>query len=89
MAAKRTAVFLIENEVIPRLDKLEGTVKEAGLNGHTADLRAFLDQRAVDAANRKKWISRAKVIGAVLGATWALAGTILGFQQILNALQHH
>jgi hypothetical protein len=45
----------MKEEVVPRLDKLEDTVKEAGLNGHTPYLKAFLEQYAATYVSRQAW----------------------------------
>lgn len=46
---------LVRDKVIPRLDELEGTIKEAGLNGHTPYLKAFLEQYAATYVSRQAW----------------------------------
>lgn len=47
----------MQTEVTPRLDKLEYTVKEAGLNGHTPYLKAFLEQYAATYVSRQAWMT--------------------------------
>lgn len=53
---------VIQTGVIPRLDTLEGrfdglegTIREAGLNGHTPLLKAFLEQYAGTYQTRQAW----------------------------------
>ena len=46
---------LVTTQVIPRLDALEATVKESGLNGHTPYLKAFLEQYAATYVQRQAW----------------------------------
>ena len=46
---------VLNDQVIPRLDKLETTVKESGLNGHTPYLKAFLEQYAATYTSRQAW----------------------------------
>jgi len=55
---------VIREEVIPRLDTLDGSVsdlqeltKEAGLNGHTPLLKAFLEQYAGTYQTRQAWLT--------------------------------
>jgi hypothetical protein len=48
-------VELIRDQVIPRLDRLERTVKDSGLNGHTPYLKAFLEQYAANSTSRQAW----------------------------------
>lgn len=49
----------IDSEVLPRLDRIDETVKAAGLNGHTSLLRKFLDEYAagqsLDQAKSQVW----------------------------------
>jgi hypothetical protein len=40
-----------------RLDKVEKTVKEAGLNGHTDLLKSFLEQYAATYTQRQAWLT--------------------------------
>lgn len=46
---------LVKEQVIPRLDKLERTVKDSGLNGHTPLLKSFLEQYAATYTSRQAW----------------------------------
>ena len=46
---------LLGDEVIPRLDRLEEQSREAGLNGHTAFLRKFLDEYAAGQTRDQAW----------------------------------
>ena len=46
---------VLKEQVIPRLVELEATVKEAGLNGHTPLLKAFLEQYAATYVSRQAW----------------------------------
>ena len=55
---------VIRDEVIPRLDSLDGSVaelqetaKDAGLNGHTPLLKAFLEQYAHTYQERQAWLT--------------------------------
>ena len=48
---------VLNQQIIPRLDRLENTVKESGLNGHTPYLKAFLEQYAGTYATRQAWIT--------------------------------
>ena len=48
---------VLNQQVIPRLDKLEETVRDSGLNGHTPYLKAFLEQYAGTYATRQAWIT--------------------------------
>lgn len=57
-AVRRTAADvyeLVETQVVPRLDRLEDTVKTAGLNGHSELLKAFLDREAKRIDSRKAY----------------------------------
>ena len=58
MPQRRTAgdVYeLVEKVVIPRLDRLDETVKTAGLNGHSELLKAFLDREAKRIDSRRAY----------------------------------
>lgn len=46
---------LLNEEVLPRLDRLDATVKEAGLNGHTSLLKKFLDEYAAGQSKEQAW----------------------------------
>lgn len=46
---------LLNQEVMPRLDRLDATVKEAGLNGHTSLLKKFLDEYAAGQSKQQAW----------------------------------
>lgn len=55
---------LVRDQVVPRLDTLEGrvdaladTVKQSGLNGHTPYLKAFLEQYASTYQTRQAWLT--------------------------------
>lgn len=55
---------LLNQEVMPRLDRLDATVKEAGLNGHTSLLKKFLDEYAAGQSKQQAWaVVRADVGG--------------------------
>ena len=54
---------LLNHEVMPRLDRLDGTVKEAGLNGHTALLKQFLDEYAAGQSKAQAWATVRADIG--------------------------
>lgn len=45
----------IDTEILPRLDRLDATVKEAGLNGHTSLLKKFLDEYAAGQSKEQAW----------------------------------
>lgn len=45
----------IDDEIVPRLDHLDTQIKEAGLNGHTALLRQFLDDYAAGQSKEQAW----------------------------------
>ena len=56
------AVTQLREDVLPRLDALEGgqeeikqTIASAGLNGHTPLLKEFLDQYGATAVRRQAW----------------------------------
>jgi len=55
--------LLLNEQVIPRLDRLEGIVGESGLNGHTELLKKFLDEYAAGQTRAQAW----GVVGADLG----------------------
>lgn len=46
---------ILNDEVIPRLDRLDATVGAAGLNGHTALLKKFLDEYAAGQTRAQAW----------------------------------
>jgi|ERR1051326_180512 hypothetical protein len=48
---------VIQKEVLPRLDRLEATVKESGLNGYSPYLKAFLEQYAATYSSRQAWLT--------------------------------
>ena len=43
------------DEVNTRLDRVEGTIRESGLNGHTPYLKAFLEQYAATYVSQQAW----------------------------------
>lgn len=49
------AVADFKNEVLPRLDALERKVDNAGLNGSTPLLKAFLEQYGATYVRRQAW----------------------------------
>ena len=46
---------LLNDEVIPRLGRVEDLVADAGLNGHTALLKKFLDEYAAGQTRAQAW----------------------------------
>jgi phosphohistidine phosphatase SixA len=46
---------LVSDQVIPRLDKIENTIKESGLNGHTPLLKDFLEGYASTYMKKQAW----------------------------------
>lgn len=44
-------------QILGRIDRLEGIVKESGLNGHTDLLKAFLEQYAATYTRRQAWLT--------------------------------
>ena len=78
-----SAARLIQDEVLPRLDQLntrlgrvESIVSESGLNGHTPQLKAFLDRQAQRDAVWSYIRKPAGVVAATVGfistAGWAV-----------------
>lgn len=47
----------MQQQVTPRLDKLEETVKESGLNGYSPYLKAFLEQYSATYIKRQAWLT--------------------------------
>jgi hypothetical protein len=86
-ATAHDVYVLIEHQVLPRLERVEGALTEAGLfNGHGKDVKVFFDRRA---ANRQGWqwlvstlpfslIAKAAVavVGFVATCGWAVMGVV-------------
>lgn len=46
---------ILNEEVVPRLNRVETLVGDAGLNGHTALLKKFLDEYAAGQTKQQAW----------------------------------
>jgi hypothetical protein len=58
---------LVEQQVLPRLDKLERTVTNSGLNGYSADFKQMVEEYRATAKVQENWAGVKADLGRRLG----------------------